>query len=86
MTVVEPSKIERERVRETWTRQSRGFKIWKKSEVRESREMEESWGSSYREYVAGLIAGVATVIIGHPFDTVKVKHKKLEWLVCCLNN
>lgn len=41
---------------------------------RESREMEESWGSGYKEYVAGLIAGLATVIVGHPFDTVKVKH------------
>ena len=28
--------------------------------------------SSYKEYVAGLVAGVATVITGHPFDTVKV--------------
>ena len=26
----------------------------------------------YKDYVAGLLAGVATVIIGHPFDTVKV--------------
>lgn len=32
--------------------------------------------SSYKEYVAGLIAGVATVFIGHPFDTVKVKLQK----------
>jgi len=30
--------------------------------------------STYKEYVAGLLAGVATVIIGHPFDTVKVSH------------
>lgn len=29
--------------------------------------------SGYKEYVAGLVAGVATVAIGHPFDTVKVK-------------
>ncbi|GLT82839.1 hypothetical protein SLE2022_011750 [Rubroshorea leprosula] len=36
--------------------------------------MEES--SGYKEYVAGLLAGVATVIIGHPFDTVKVKLQK----------
>lgn len=43
---------------------------------RESREMEESWVSGYKEYVAGLIAGVATVIVGHPFDTVKVKLQK----------
>lgn len=28
--------------------------------------------SGYKEYVAGLLAGVATVAIGHPFDTVKV--------------
>ncbi|KAA8515231.1 hypothetical protein F0562_018539 [Nyssa sinensis] len=36
--------------------------------------MEES--SSYKEYLAGLLAGLATVIIGHPFDTVKVKLQK----------
>ncbi|XP_065877654.1 mitochondrial arginine transporter BAC1 isoform X1 [Euphorbia lathyris] len=30
----------------------------------------------YKEYLAGLIAGVATVVIGHPFDTVKVKLQK----------
>ncbi|KAJ8643866.1 hypothetical protein MRB53_005614 [Persea americana] len=29
-----------------------------------------------KEYAAGLAAGVATVIIGHPFDTVKVKLQK----------
>ncbi|KAK9936406.1 hypothetical protein M0R45_013250 [Rubus argutus] len=29
--------------------------------------------SGYKEYVAGLLAGVATVCTGHPFDTVKVK-------------
>ena len=28
--------------------------------------------AGYKEYVAGLIAGVSTVIVGHPFDTVKV--------------
>ncbi|KAK7252139.1 hypothetical protein RIF29_35885 [Crotalaria pallida] len=31
---------------------------------------------AYKEYVAGLLAGVATVAIGHPFDTVKVKLQK----------
>ncbi|KAH7838713.1 hypothetical protein Vadar_030235 [Vaccinium darrowii] len=36
--------------------------------------MEES--SGYKDYVAGLLAGVATVITGHPFDTVKVKLQK----------
>ncbi|XP_034698229.1 mitochondrial arginine transporter BAC1 isoform X1 [Vitis riparia] len=36
--------------------------------------MEETSGS--KEYVAGLLAGVATVVIGHPFDTVKVKLQK----------
>ncbi|KAG6391990.1 hypothetical protein SASPL_146192 [Salvia splendens] len=37
--------------------------------------MGESAGfsSGYKEYVAGMLAGVATVIVGHPFDTVKVK-------------
>ncbi|XP_050371301.1 mitochondrial arginine transporter BAC1 isoform X2 [Argentina anserina] len=29
--------------------------------------------AGYKEYVAGLLAGVATVGTGHPFDTVKVK-------------
>ncbi|RWR72918.1 retrotransposon-related protein [Cinnamomum micranthum f. kanehirae] len=29
-----------------------------------------------KEYAAGLAAGVATVVIGHPFDTVKVKLQK----------
>jgi solute carrier family 25 carnitine/acylcarnitine transporter 20/29 len=28
--------------------------------------------SAYKDYLAGLLAGVATVITGHPFDTVKV--------------
>ncbi|KAA3478015.1 mitochondrial arginine transporter BAC1-like [Gossypium australe] len=32
--------------------------------------------TGYKEYVAGLLAGVATVIVGHPFDTVKVKLQK----------
>ncbi|KAH0699720.1 hypothetical protein KY284_013935 [Solanum tuberosum] len=32
--------------------------------------------SGYKDYVAGLVAGVATVITGHPFDTVKVKLQK----------
>lgn len=34
------------------------------------------YGSGYKEYVAGVLAGVATVIVGHPFDTVKVKLQK----------
>ncbi|XP_047956075.1 mitochondrial arginine transporter BAC1-like isoform X2 [Salvia hispanica] len=32
--------------------------------------------AAYKEYVAGMLAGVATVIVGHPFDTVKVKLQK----------
>lgn len=28
--------------------------------------------SGYKDFVAGLLAGVATVAVGHPFDTVKV--------------
>ena len=28
--------------------------------------------SGYKEYFAGMLAGVSTVIVGHPFDTVKV--------------
>lgn len=31
---------------------------------------------AYKDYVAGLAAGVSTVITGHPFDTVKVKLQK----------
>ncbi|KAJ9136141.1 hypothetical protein P3X46_033249 [Hevea brasiliensis] len=31
---------------------------------------------AYKEYLAGLLAGVAIVITGHPFDTVKVKLQK----------
>ncbi|GAV86397.1 Mito_carr domain-containing protein [Cephalotus follicularis] len=38
--------------------------------------MGESRSSGYKEYVAGLLAGVAIVITGHPFDTVKVKLQK----------
>lgn len=37
---------------------------------------ETSKPSGYKEYIAGLLAGVATVAIGHPFDTVKVKLQK----------
>lgn len=29
-------------------------------------------GGFYKEYVAGMMAGLATVAVGHPFDTVKV--------------
>uniref|UniRef100_A0A2P2K5V5 Mitochondrial arginine transporter BAC1 n=1 Tax=Rhizophora mucronata TaxID=61149 RepID=A0A2P2K5V5_RHIMU len=41
---------------------------------RQAGKMGES--SGYKEYLAGLLAGVATVITGHPFDTVKVKLQK----------
>lgn len=41
--------------------------IQKKKMVKESAD-----ASAYKEYLAGLTAGLATVIIGHPFDTVKV--------------
>lgn len=37
--------------------------------------MENSSGG-YKEYLAGLLAGVSTVVVGHPFDTVKVKLQK----------
>ncbi|KAH7659645.1 Mitochondrial carnitine-acylcarnitine carrier protein [Dioscorea alata] len=30
-------------------------------------------GDAAKDYAAGFVAGVATVIVGHPFDTVKVK-------------
>ncbi|CAN1280881.1 Mitochondrial arginine transporter BAC1 [Linum perenne] len=36
----------------------------------------EQANPAYKEYLAGLLAGVSTVIIGHPFDTVKVKLQK----------
>ncbi|RVW19439.1 hypothetical protein CK203_115618 [Vitis vinifera] len=39
--------------------------------------MEET--SGYKEYVAGLLAGVATVGIGHPFDTVKADFPVLAY-------
>ncbi|CAI9087417.1 OLC1v1021484C1 [Oldenlandia corymbosa var. corymbosa] len=32
--------------------------------------------SGYKDYIAGVLAGVATVVVGHPFDTVKVKLQK----------
>ncbi|KEH31024.1 substrate carrier family protein [Medicago truncatula] len=35
--------------------------------------MGEISSSGYKDYVAGLLAGVAAVATGHPFDTVKVK-------------
>ncbi|XP_062104701.1 mitochondrial arginine transporter BAC1-like [Humulus lupulus] len=31
---------------------------------------------AYKQYVTGLLAGVSTVAIGHPFDIVKVKLQK----------
>ncbi|CAN0853086.1 Mitochondrial arginine transporter BAC1 [Linum grandiflorum] len=36
----------------------------------------EQRNPAYKEYLAGLLAGVSTVAIGHPFDTVKVKLQK----------
>ncbi|PWA48273.1 substrate carrier protein [Artemisia annua] len=33
-------------------------------------------GGGYKHYVAGLVSGVSMVIVGHPFDTVKVKLQK----------
>ncbi|KAE8689435.1 Protease-related, putative isoform 2 [Hibiscus syriacus] len=40
--------------------------------------------SGYKEYVAGLLAGVATVVVGHPFDTVKVQLQKHNTEVECI--
>jgi hypothetical protein len=37
---------------------------------------------AFKDYVAGLAAGVATVVIGHPFDTVKVGSKTVCVCVC----
>lgn len=34
--------------------------------------MGENSGGGYKHYVAGLVSGVSMVIVGHPFDTVKV--------------
>ncbi|KAL2649819.1 hypothetical protein R1flu_017947 [Riccia fluitans] len=33
----------------------------------------EASSSASKDYIAGVAAGVATVLIGHPFDTIKVK-------------
>lgn len=35
-------------------------------------------GGFYKEYVAGMMAGLATVAVGHPFDTVKVLNFNLN--------
>uniref|UniRef100_A0A6N2KXN0 Uncharacterized protein n=1 Tax=Salix viminalis TaxID=40686 RepID=A0A6N2KXN0_SALVM len=43
-------------------------------EKRETKNTEET--VAYKEYLAGLLAGVATVITDHLFDTVKVKLQK----------
>ncbi|KAI3868337.1 hypothetical protein MKX03_000248 [Papaver bracteatum] len=37
---------------------------------------ETQTSSAYKEYIAGLAGGLATVAVGHPFDTVKVKLQK----------
>ncbi|XP_044497178.1 mitochondrial arginine transporter BAC1-like isoform X4 [Mangifera indica] len=42
-------------------------------ESKDFKRFQMAGSSGYKEYVAGLLAGVATVITGHPFDTVKVK-------------
>lgn len=34
-------------------------------------------GNAAKEYVSGFTAGLATVITGHPFDTVKVDQYRL---------
>lgn len=33
---------------------------------------DNDFGNAAKEYVSGFTAGIATVITGHPFDTVKV--------------
>uniref|UniRef100_A0A6N2KGR7 Mitochondrial carrier protein n=1 Tax=Salix viminalis TaxID=40686 RepID=A0A6N2KGR7_SALVM len=43
----------------------------KERNLKRNQKMGETF--AYKEYLAGLLAGVATVITGHPFDTVKVK-------------
>lgn len=40
-------------------------------------------GDAAKEYVAGSVAGIAQVIVGHPFDTVKV-YISLSSLRSCL--
>lgn len=32
---------------------------------------------AYKEYIAGMMAGLATVAVGHPFDTVKVLNSSI---------
>lgn len=46
--------------------------ITKREREKRERERQMADSSGYKEYVAGLLAGVATVAIGHPFDTIKV--------------
>uniref|UniRef100_A0A6N2KEM3 Mitochondrial substrate carrier family protein n=1 Tax=Salix viminalis TaxID=40686 RepID=A0A6N2KEM3_SALVM len=41
----------------------------KERNLKRNQKMGETF--AYKEYLAGLLAGVATVITGHPFDTVK---------------
>jgi solute carrier family 25 (mitochondrial carnitine/acylcarnitine transporter), member 20/29 len=36
-------------------------------------------GEAAKEYVAGFAAGLAMVITGHPFDTIKVKYLFLNY-------
>lgn len=50
--------------------------ITKREREKRERERRMADSSGYKEYVAGLLAGVATVAIGHPFDTIKVKMQK----------
>lgn len=46
---------------------------WEDSKYLSGKKREMDPGSSgYKDYVAGLMAGIAMVITGHPFDTVKV--------------
>jgi solute carrier family 25 carnitine/acylcarnitine transporter 20/29 len=43
--------------------------------------MAEISHSGYKDYVAGLLAGVSAVVTGHPFDTVKVRNFHLSIII-----
>ncbi|WZY90339.1 hypothetical protein YC2023_047074 [Brassica napus] len=49
--------------------------VWERRRRKKTATMGEGLGF-YKEYVAGMNAGLATVAVGHPFDTVKVKLQK----------
>ena len=41
--------------------------------------------SATKNFIAGGVGGVCTVISGHPFDTIKVMYNKTQFYKRCLN-